>query len=292
MTRSHVSERLARDGFVMPFTAFTEEETSALADAYNDSRTIAARDPLLAAVHTVFKPHLIWRWADTIVHHPRILDVVEAVLGHDILVWQMDVFRRDPHVTVSDEGRPPERSDEIASTGLDWHQDSLYLGLEPVEGVVRVWLALTETTIENGTMRYLRGSHRLGTRPHQYPDSHAGFAARGPRVELQIDDKEIVPVCLGPGDFAMHDIRIVHDSGPNRTDRTRVAVSITYVSAHIRATRRCSAMLARGCMPLTFDGETRPPADLDAESLTAFMRALQSRVEHMRAEGVPGFESP
>ena len=33
------------------------------------------------------KSYLLYRWADTLAHHRRILDAVEDVIGHDIVVY-------------------------------------------------------------------------------------------------------------------------------------------------------------------------------------------------------------
>ncbi len=282
----NLRKQFAEDGFAFPFVAFLECEANSLLKAYEATALIASRDLVLASLHTVLKPHLIWLWADAIANHPPILDVVEEVLGPDILIWSMDIFRREPS-RGADLHKCPDRSDQIAPIGLDWHQDSLYLGLHPNDEVVRVWLALTSTMPENGTMRYLRGSHRLGTCPHLPADSATGFL-RGPRVLAEIDHEAIVPVCLNPGCFSMHDIRIIHDSGANMTDASRVAVSITYISARVKPSVRCSAMPVRGCEGgLAFDRETRPVRDLAPQAVNGFVQALRARIEHMRAEGVP-----
>ncbi|KAK3243528.1 hypothetical protein CYMTET_46826 [Cymbomonas tetramitiformis] len=43
-----------------------------------------------------FKLHLLTRWAAQLVRHPRILEVVQAILGPDILVWSSDVNIKGP----------------------------------------------------------------------------------------------------------------------------------------------------------------------------------------------------
>lgn len=285
-----VTGRIRTDGFAMPFSAFSRADATSLLEDYNRTCKIANQYPMLGAVHTVFKPHMIWKWADEIAHCDTMLDVVQEVLGEDILIWSMDVFRRTPEAAVALDVAP-KRSDEIAPTGLNWHQDSLYLGLEPLSEIVRVWLALTPATLENGTMRYLRGSQANGTLPHIHPDPAARFAHRGPCIDIEVPEKDIVPVQLGPGEFAIHDIRTAHDSGANKTGRARVSVTVTYISGRVRAPRRLSAMPARGChnKGQAFEFEARPSSDLDPASVDAFLNALNARINHMRAEGVPDF---
>lgn len=285
-----VAGRLRRDGFALPFPAFSKADAASLLEDYNRACEIADRHPILGAVHTVFKPHMIWQWADAIAHCDTILDVVQEALGEDILIWSMDVFKRTPTSAAALDG-PPRRSDEIAPTGLDWHQDSHYLGLEPLGDIMRVWLALTPATLENGTMRYLRASHAKGNLPHLRPDPTVGFAHRGPCIDMAVDANDIVPVCLEPGEFAIHDIRTAHDSGANKTDRARVSVTVTYISSRVRAPRRLSAMPARGCRnrDQAFELEARPSSDLAPGAINAFFNALNARINHMRAEGVPDF---
>ena len=51
--------------------------------------------------------HFMCRWADEIARHPRIVDVVEDLLGPDILLYTSRFFIKEPH------------SEGIAA----WHQD-------------------------------------------------------------------------------------------------------------------------------------------------------------------------
>src|SRR6185312_9877898 len=74
-------------------------------------------------------------WVDQLVRHPRILDVIEDVLGPDLLVFTATFF--------------------IKETGTEtfaaWHQDATYFGLTPHEHVT-AWVALYDATEEAGCM--------------------------------------------------------------------------------------------------------------------------------------------
>ena len=74
-------------------------------------------------------PYLILPWAARMARDPRILDVVEDLIGPDILIWTSTFFIKEP-------GSPM-----VAA----WHQDATYYGLDPVEPIA-VWLALTEAS--------------------------------------------------------------------------------------------------------------------------------------------------
>ena|SRR5256885_2193625 len=55
------------------------------------------------------KAHLLFTWVDEIVHHPRIVDAAEDVLGPDLLCWTTNFFIK-----------------EANSPGfVSWHQDEI-----------------------------------------------------------------------------------------------------------------------------------------------------------------------
>ena len=55
-------------------------------------------------------------WVDALVRHPRILDVVEDLIGPDILVYTATWFIKEAH----------------SPTFAAWHQDATYFGIEPL----------------------------------------------------------------------------------------------------------------------------------------------------------------
>ena len=80
---------------------------------------------------------------------PRLLDVMEQLLGPDIMVFTSTFFIKEPN------------TDAITA----WHQDATYFGLSPYEHVT-AWVALSEASIEAGCMEFVPGSHRWGQLPH------------------------------------------------------------------------------------------------------------------------------
>lgn len=80
--------------------------------------------------------HLHFGWAYELATHPRVLDAVEDLLGPDILLWATSVFPKYPHDL----------------TYISWHQDGTYWNLDCTR-VVSAWIALTDSTVENGCMR-------------------------------------------------------------------------------------------------------------------------------------------
>ena len=103
---------------------------------------------------------------------------------------------------------------------VPWHQDDGYNPKVPSD-YVTFWLAVTDTTIANGTIRFQPGRHHEGPRPHWrtsggYLACEAG-ADGGVAVELQ------------RGDVVAFSSLLPHATGPNTTPHTRKAYIATCV---------------------------------------------------------------
>jgi ectoine hydroxylase-related dioxygenase (phytanoyl-CoA dioxygenase family) len=103
---------------------------------------------------------------------------------------------------------------------VPWHQDDGYNPKIPSD-YVTFWLAVTDTTVANGTIRFQPGRHREGPRPHWrtsggYLVCEAG-ADGGVAVELQ------------RGDVVAFSSLLPHATGPNTTAHIRKAYIATCV---------------------------------------------------------------
>ena len=101
------------------------------------------------------------------------------------------------------------------------HQDNFYFCLRPAH-VATLWLAIDSVDEENGCLRYVRGSHRAGTRNHS-STRILGFSQG--IVDWNSDDEaRETAVQLSPGDLVAHDGGTIHRADPNRsTKRSRRA---------------------------------------------------------------------
>jgi len=82
--------------------------------------------------------------------HPRILDVLEALIGPDVLAMQTMLFIKPP-----------------GSDGQGYHQDSYYIPTLP-DSLCGAWLAIDPADEANGCMRFTVGSQHEPI----YPDAH------------------------------------------------------------------------------------------------------------------------
>lgn len=212
-----------------------------------------------------FKAHLLFTWVDEIVHNERSLDVVEDLIGPDILVWTVGVFVKEPH----------------SDYAIPWHQDSVYTGVDRPDQLVRGWHALTSSRPENGTLRFSPRSHRLGDLRHISGSKSDGLTLREARADHNVDEEQADFVNLQPGEAAFFNCRTLHASGPNRTDERRINVVVTYMPTCMTpASNAESAMLVRGVDTYgRWKLEPRPHSDMDAATIAAHKEARAARLE-------------
>jgi hypothetical protein len=101
-----------------------------------------------------------------------------------------------------------------------WHQDEAYWDPRYAHRAVSIWIALQPSTLENGCMRFIGGSHRGPVLPHEliHADSH-GLRLSEPRTD------SAQTVCeLPTGGATIHDGRTMHYAGPNLSGQPRRAL--------------------------------------------------------------------
>lgn len=153
---------------------------------------------------------------------PRILDLVESVIGPDIIFWASALFCK-----------PPGDGME-----LPWHQDGQYWPIDP-PATVTVWIALDAADIGNGSMRYVPGSHKVGYYNHTTSD-RKDVALNVMLDDPAFDDSAARNVTLEPGQMSVHDVYLVHGSAANRSDRRRSGLTLRYMPSTAHYNRETS----------------------------------------------------
>jgi phytanoyl-CoA hydroxylase len=163
---------------------------------------------------------------ETHARNPKVLDVIESILGPDIKFYQDQLFMKPPKIG----SRQP------------YHQDApLGFHIDPPD-MVSCWTALDEATIENGCLWMLPGSHKQGITERS---EWKKFEQRALEDRLPTER----PVELNRGDCSFHHGLILHSSRPNLTEKRRRGYATHYVSARCRYTgppEENDAMLVRG----------------------------------------------
>ena len=165
-------------------------------------------------------PHFENPWLFRYLADPRVLDVIEAFIGPDIVLWSSHLIAKP-----GGNGR-----------AVPWHTDGAYWHgrLNPMN-VITLWLAVDESSVENGCMRVLPGSHRAmqtSIEAYQPVDKKDNvFHARIP-PEL-INESEVVDLELAVGECHFHDAWTVHGSNPNPSPRRRCGYTMRYMPANV-----------------------------------------------------------
>ena len=152
-----------------------------------------------------------------IVMNPRILDLVEGILGPDFYVWGSAFFIKEP--------RSPGT--------VPWHQDAYYWPLSPCN-TVTVWIAFDDVVEVNGGMKIIPGSHLGGLIKHRKKDDLHATLSLGLEDGTDFRTDSAVQFQLKAGEISMHDDRAIHGSQANPSERRRAGLTIRYSGTNVK----------------------------------------------------------
>ena len=140
--------------------------------------------------------------------HPAILDVVHSLIGPDLKIYVDQTLCKPPRVGSA---KPP-------------HQDSAYWTNIDPPNLVICWMALDDATEENGCMRFIPGSYKLGVIEHKHLEDF--------RVEDgKVDYEREVAVPLKAGGCSFHHSLAMHRTDANTSPDRRIGLTVAYMSA-------------------------------------------------------------
>lgn len=217
--------------------------------------------------------HVTMPFVVDLCRNPAVLDVVEGILGPNILIYSAEFFTKEPqtrHV-------------------VSMHQDLTYWGLGAIDGLVTAWIALSPATLASGCMEFVRGSHKNPILPHEDTFADNNLLSRGQEVVVEIAEADKTAIQLAPGEMSLHHGLCVHGSGPNMSEDRRIGFVIRYIRPDMaqQVGARDFAMLARGEDRFgNFEHVPAPKALFSKESLSVYddIRAEQSKTM-MRGAG-------
>jgi len=140
-------------------------------------------------------------------------DLLATLLNGEPVVMTVELFAKPARV----------------GSAVPFHQDNAYFNLVPPDALT-CWIAIDESTLENGCIHYLRGSHKPGLRPH-VPSGVRGNSQMlaDPATAAEFED---VPGILSQGDAILHHCCLWHRSEPNLSDRWRRGLLMVYRGSH------------------------------------------------------------
>lgn len=250
-------EHYQSQGWLSPLDVLTEAEA---AEARTTLEAFEAEHGPFGTRAERSRAYLPFTWVDQIMRNPRLVDMVEDLIGPDILCWNAIFWIKEPG----------------AGSFVGWHQDVAYWGLDNRE-LVSVWVALSDAGEQAGCMSVLPGSHRQ-TLHHQETYDENNLLTRGQHIR-DIDPTATVTMPLRPGQASFHNVATAHGSGPNRSGDRRIGLSLHYMPTRTRQTLADwdSAAFIRGEDRYHhFDHAPRPGRDLDPDTMEYHARSAEA----------------
>jgi len=194
-------------------------------------RQLERAEQQIGSMHYLAKVHTILSSAAKLVSHPSILDVVEQLIGPDLLIYNATYIIKEAN----------------ARSHVSWHQDLTYWGLDS-DDQVSVWLALSDASENSGCMRMIPGSHQLGQQHHVLGEQDENNVLFQSQRVADIDESKAVTAPLKSGQASFHHGWLLHASSPNTSTDRRIGLNIQYIAPHVRQTKLpgYTALLARG----------------------------------------------
>jgi phytanoyl-CoA hydroxylase len=193
---------------------------------------VVPKEKLYSRFSRIHMLHRVHEIAERYLLHPKVLDVLEGLIGPDVLALQTMLFLNPP-----------------GKGGQGWHQDAYYISTYP-DTLIGAWIALDRADLETGCLRFVPGSNNEPIHPSE--DEKIGWVhADGAFTDLKLirnasklDDEtntltpivrsygEPVPCIAEPGDVVFFQGHIFHRSTPNAAqERMRRSFVCHYCNA-------------------------------------------------------------
>lgn len=226
------------DGFVILENVFSEEELIKmrnLTERIVEHGEKELEDPFSSyymrhrtdqgALYDLFQRHPEFQ---EMARNKTVLDTLENVLGKDIFLYENSLVYK-----------PKGKANEVP-----WHQDFINRPTEPIKHIA--WIALDDVKIENGAMKVIPGSHKLGFLPW----FHIPGQTHHTRVVLDnVDTTKFVFVELNAGDVLIFNQLLLHSSDRIESSKPRRAYRISYQGFDQVFTPRSTPIVLRGGSP-------------------------------------------
>ena len=212
-----LAESYRENGFAVAERFFDAEYVARLNGAIEevldvpDVSSVAELEPGDAAIpRRIWSPTKRHSAFETTVADPHLLDVIEQLVGPDILFHYSKLHMKGPRV----------------GSVVEWHQDFSYYPHTNTD-LVTAMVYLDDATMQNACLQALPGSHKLGLADH-YIDGYFRGKVTGPDAP---DPARAVPLEAPAGSVVFIHCLLLHYSSPNRSDRFRRSFLSAYRAA-------------------------------------------------------------
>ncbi|WP_276272731.1 phytanoyl-CoA dioxygenase family protein [Haloarcula litorea] len=144
-----------------------------------------------------------------LVHDENVLEVVRELQGPNLSLLRSAAMLKPPRV----------------GSAKKFHQDAAYYPIHPMDHVT-VWVALDQSTTDNGCMQVVPGAHTDGLLDHEAVEYDTDITVS----ERDYGPEDTVSLPMEPGDVLFQHCLLPHYTAPNETDDWRRA----YIAAYMR----------------------------------------------------------
>ena len=141
-----------------------------------------------------------------------ILNYVEQILGSDFALWNSSFFAKPA----------------INGHATPWHQDGQYWPIRPL-ATCTVWLAIDDANVENGCLRFIKGSHKDKKLKNHNINNNENLTLNQELDEKEYNEKDAVNLILKRGQISLHDVYLVHGSEANKSSMARRAMTMRFM---------------------------------------------------------------
>ena len=217
-------------GYLFPLEVFDPQEVVAMR-AYCD-------DLFAKAMAAGFNRYAINGWhchcagLYDLCTEPRILDLVQDLLGEDLVLWGTHFFLKEPG----------------DSKRVSWHQDASYWPLSPSK-TATVWLAIDDADAGNGAMQVIPRSHVNAQLAYRRSSAEENNVLSQTTLAAEEQGDPPVTIALRAGQVSLHTDWLIHGSEPNRSARRRCGLTLRFTAADVRALEpgwRSRSVICRG----------------------------------------------
>ena len=200
-------EQYKTDGYVVPDFTMPENIINKIEESHNK----------LLGKHPEFKNYCpaILSYDESFLEYcsdETILSYVEQLIGPDFALWNSSFFAKpaiDGHAT-------------------PWHQDGQYWPIRPL-ATCTVWLAVDDSTPENGCLKFIKGSHIDQKLKSHNENNSKNLTLNQELANEEFDETEAVNLVLDRGQISLHDVYLVHGSEANNSPKARRAITMRFM---------------------------------------------------------------
>jgi len=143
---------------------------------------------------------------------PRILDLVESLVYPGIAIYSAKLVTKEP----------------LSPTICHWHQDEAYYNRRvKANHRMSIWAPLQDTTVEQGCLEVIPGSHRRGLQPAI--NRETGTCSLSLDVPVDLENRVYCPIPMGS--MILFDSLLWHASAGNTTNQRRRSFIVSYQEA-------------------------------------------------------------